>query len=70
MINLPHVDVLEKESRIGGVMVSVLTYSAVDHWFEPRSGQAKNDKIGICCFSAKHTALRRKTGWFGIKIIH
>ena len=49
-------------NRIGGVMVSVLTYSAVDHWFEPRSGQAKNDKIGICCFSAKHTALRSWSG--------
>ena len=30
-----------------------------DRGFEPRSGQIKDDKIGICCFSAKHTALRR-----------
>ena len=30
-------------------------------WFEPRSGQIKDYKIGICCFSAKHTALRRKS---------
>ena len=28
--------------------------------FEPRSGQIKDYNIGMCCFSAKHTALRRK----------
>ena len=43
------------------VMVSVLASSAVDREFEPRSGQTKDYKIGICCFSAKHTALRRKS---------
>ena len=48
-------------NRIGGVMVSVLASSAVDRGFEPRSGQTKNYKIGICCFSAKHAALRRKS---------
>ena len=37
------------------------TSSAVDRRFEPRSGQTEVYKIGICCFSAKHTALRRKT---------
>jgi hypothetical protein len=42
-------------------MVSVLASSAVDHGFEPRLGKTKNYKIGICCFSAKHTALRRKS---------
>ena len=42
-------------------MVSVLASSAVDPGFEPRSGQTKDYKIGICCFSAKHTALRRKS---------
>ena len=42
-------------------MVSVLASSAVDRGFEPRSGQTKNYKIGICCFSAMHTALRRKS---------
>ena len=46
---------------IGGVVVSVLASSAVDDGFEPRSGQSKDYKIGICCFSAKHTALRRKS---------
>jgi hypothetical protein len=28
-------------NRIGGVMVSVLASSAVDRWFEPRSGHTK-----------------------------
>jgi hypothetical protein len=46
---------------IGGVMVSVLLSSVVDRGFEPRSGQTKDYKIGICCFSAKHTAIRRKS---------
>ena len=41
-------------------MVSVLTSSAVDRGFEPRSDQTKDYKIDICCFSAKHAALRRK----------
>ena len=41
-------------------MVSVLTANAVDHWFERRSGQPKDYEIGICCFSTKHAALRRK----------
>ena len=42
-------------------MVSVLASSVVDRGFEPPSGQAKDYKIGICCFSAKHAALRRKS---------
>ena len=41
-------------------MVSVLTSSVVDRWFEPQSSQTKDYEIGIYCFSAKHTALRRK----------
>ena len=54
------------QNRIGGVMVNVLASSAVDRGFEPRSGQTKDYKIGICCFSAKHTALRRKSkDWLG-----
>ena len=40
-------------NRIGGVMVRVLALGAVDCGFEPRSGQTKDYKIGICCFSAK-----------------
>jgi hypothetical protein len=42
-------------------MVSVLASSAVNLRFEPRSDQTKDLKIGICCFSAKHAALRRKS---------
>ena len=42
-------------------MVSVLASSAVDRGFEPQSGQTKDCEIGICCFFAKHTALRRKS---------
>ena len=42
-------------------MVNVLASSAVDRGFETRSGQTKDYKIGICCFSAKHAASRRKS---------
>ena len=42
-------------------MVSVLASCAVDRGFEPQSGQTKDYIIGICCFSAKHAALRRKS---------
>ena len=44
-------------NRIGGVMVSVLTSSAVDRGFELPSGQNKDNTIGMCCFPE---ALRRK----------
>ena len=49
----------------GGVMVSVLTLSAVDRVFKPRLGQTKDYKIGIYCCSHKHTALRRKSSESG-----
>jgi hypothetical protein len=39
-------------------MVSMLV---VDRGFDPRSGQTKDYQIGICCFSAKHATLRRKS---------
>jgi hypothetical protein len=42
-------------------MVSVLASSAVDRGFEPRLGHTKDYEIGICCFSAKHVASRRKS---------
>ena len=41
--------------RIGGVM------SAVAREFEGRSGQTKDYEIGICYFSIKHAALRKKS---------
>jgi hypothetical protein len=37
-----------------------LVSSAVDRGFESWLGQTEDYKIGICCFSAKHAALRRK----------
>ena len=46
---------------IGSVMVSVLTSSTVDCGYEPRSSQTKDYEIGICCFSARHTALWGKS---------
>ena len=45
----------------GGVIVSVLESSVVNRRFEPRSGQTKDYKIGICCFFTKHATLRRKS---------
>jgi cytochrome b subunit of formate dehydrogenase len=51
-------------NRIDGVMASVLASSVVDRGFDPWSGQTKDYKIGICCFSAKHAVFRRKnTDW-------
>jgi len=47
------------QNRIGDVMVSVLASSAVCRGLEPRSGQTRDYQIGICCFYAKHVALRR-----------
>jgi hypothetical protein len=48
-------------NSIGGVLVSMVASSSVDCGFEPRSGQIKDYKIGICYFSAKHAPLRRKS---------
>jgi hypothetical protein len=48
-------------NRIVGVIVSVLASGVIDREFEPWSGKTKDYNIGICCFSAKHAALRRKS---------
>ena len=40
-------------------LVSALTSSAVDRGLDSWSGKTKDNKIGICCFSATHTTLRR-----------
>jgi hypothetical protein len=48
-------------NHIGGIMVSLLASSVVEHGFEPPSGQTKDYEIDICCFSAKHAALKRKS---------
>ena len=42
-------------------MVSVLASSAEGRGFDPRPGQTKDIKIGICCISAKHAAIRSKS---------
>jgi hypothetical protein len=42
-------------------MVSVLASIVVNRGFEHQSGQTKDIKIGICCFSAKHATLRKKS---------
>ena len=52
---------IQTMNRIVGMIDSVLTSSAVDRGFEARSGQTKDYEIGICYFSAKHTAIRRKS---------
>jgi hypothetical protein len=40
-------------------MVSVFASSADDRGFEPRPGQTKDYKIGICCFYAEQPTLKR-----------
>ena len=42
-------------------MINVFASSMADCGFERRSGQTKDYTIGICCFSAYHAALRRKS---------
>jgi len=42
-------------------MVGVLASSAVGRGCQSRSDQTKDYTIDICCFSTKHTALRRKS---------
>jgi len=46
-------------NHVGGFMV--LNSSAVDHGFEPRSGQTNDYTIGMCCFSTKYAALKNKS---------
>jgi len=48
-----------RHTDVTASVVSLLVSSAVDRWFEPRSGQTKDYEIGTCCFSAKQAALRR-----------
>ena len=54
-------ETLTTGNRISGVMVSVFASSAVDHGFEPQSGQTKGYNNDFCCFFANHAALRRKS---------
>ena len=41
-------------NHITVVKVTVLAPGEVDRGFERRSGETKDYKIGICCFSAKY----------------
>jgi hypothetical protein len=54
----------KRANDIGGVMVSMVASSVVDRVFEPQSGKTEEKKIGICCFSAKHAALRSKSKYW------
>ena len=60
---LPDKDPYHNRGRDQMRKKGVRTSSAcvLDHGFEPRSGQTKDYKIGMCCFFAKHTTLRRKS---------
>ena len=50
-------------------MVSVIASSAVVSGFEPRSGQTKDYKIGICCLHAKHAVFRNKSkDWLALNL--
>jgi len=42
--------------HIGGVMVSMLASSVVDHGFEHLLDHTKDYRIDICCFSPRYTA--------------
>ena len=47
----------------------MINSSEIDPRFDPASVKTKDYKIGICYFSAKHVALRAKTGWLRIGIL-
>jgi hypothetical protein len=44
--------ITNKANLISDAMISMLVSSAVDRRFQPRAGQAKDYKIGFCCFNA------------------
>ena len=53
-------------------VISMVSTTVVDHVFVAWSGQTKHYKMCICCFSARHTALRgkrAKTDWLRIWIM-
>ena len=58
------------ENCIGGVMVNVLTSSAVDRGFE-LSGHTKDYKLVfvVSPLSTQHYGVRAKTVWLGIRIM-
>jgi hypothetical protein len=48
-------------SKASNCIVGLLASSAIDYRFQPRFGQTKDFKIGICCFSSKSPVLRSKS---------
>ena len=56
---------LKSTTHISGVMSCMLTSSAIDHGFEAQSGQTKDHKIGMCCFSAEHATVSRNLSEWG-----
>ena len=55
--------------HVCGVMVSMLAFGVVALGFQPWSAQAKNYKIGICCFSTKQRLRSNNKDWLGIRIM-
>jgi hypothetical protein len=51
---------ITKQNDIGCVIVGVLASNVIVRWTKPRSGQTKDYKIGVCCFTTKHSVLRSK----------
>ena len=60
MLNIKKKTYFNIDNRIGCVMVSVFEECGISG-FALRSGQTKDCKNGMCCFSAKQAALRRKS---------
>jgi len=54
-----HINPLQTSSVV--LNISILASSVVDNGFKPQAEQTKDHSIGICCFSGKHAALRRKS---------
>ena len=57
-ITFNNISVVQQHRWYNGSMLASI---AVDRGYEPRLGQTKDYKICICCYSAKHAALRRKS---------
>jgi hypothetical protein len=51
---------LIKMPRCRAICRSKEAFSAIDRGVEFQSGKTNDYKIGMCCFSAKYTALRSK----------
>jgi hypothetical protein len=49
-INVYCITLYVLQNHIGGIMVSMLQLSTVDCWFEARSDQTEDCKIGISYF--------------------